>query len=225
MFLFAITAISVPSKCIYIKSSTPSAFLTDETSWYILTGNTLFGYVDFLVLTERILSLISNKEAVHMPVCCTLHEGTFRALRNSGCSTLLLNTALSSSQRRGPRFYTSSQRGSSKTTTAHLRQCLLAPSIPGAAPQALGWLHPSASSQGNKPRAVMGRAGSQTDIWASDVPSDVLKETLNTFKVNLMTSCYPEKAKYRKNKDLTCTCIYYGQLMLTECFALILDLH
>lgn len=64
-----------------------------------------------------------------------------------------------------------------------------------------------------------------TDIWASDVTSNVFKETLNTFKVNLITSCYPEKAKYRKNKDLTCTCIYYGQLMLTECFALILDLH
>lgn len=64
-----------------------------------------------------------------------------------------------------------------------------------------------------------------TTIWASDVTSNVFKETVNTFKVNLITSCYPEKAKYRKNKDLTCTCIYYGQLMLTECFALILDLH
>lgn len=29
-----------------------------------------------------------------MPVCCTLHEGTFRALRNSGCNTLLLDTAV-----------------------------------------------------------------------------------------------------------------------------------
>lgn len=85
-----------------------------------------------------------------------------------------------------------------------------------------------ASSQGNKPSAV----GLSQDVLAHkqvfeplDVISDVFKETLNTFKVNLMTSCYPEKAKYRKNKDLTCTCIYYGQLMLTECFALILDLH
>lgn len=104
-------------------------------------------------------------------------------------------------------------------------------------PQAMlaGTQHPWCSSLGfgiapssapsQRCRAVTARAGSQTGVWASDVTSDVFKETLNTFKVNLMTSCYPEKAKYRKNKDLTCTCIYYGQLMLTECFALILDLH
>lgn len=145
-------------------------------------------------------------------------------------------------RRENPPFYTSSQRGRSKITTTHLSQCFLAkrnlaiissstqPPWCGLLPCTLELgIAPSQRILPRKPTrswwAVIGHAGSQTGIWASDVTSNVFKETLNTFKVNLITSCYPEKAKYRKNKDLTCTCIYYGQLMLTECFALILDLH
>lgn len=47
-------------------------------------------------MIERILfvSLISNKKAAHVPACRTLHEGTFGALRNSGCTTLLLKAAV-----------------------------------------------------------------------------------------------------------------------------------
>lgn len=192
--------------CIYIKSSTPSAFLTDETSWYVLTGNTLFGDVDFLVvLIERILfvSLISNKKAVHVPVRCTLHEGTFRALRNSGCNTLLLKAAvqfLAAIRGEAPGF-TPPAKGAGPKQPQHTsgNACW----HPASLVQLLRlWdssvqgLFPGKQSQ--RRRAVTGRAGSQTGIWASAVTSDVFKETLNTFKVNLMTSCYPEKAKYRK---------------------------
>lgn len=106
---------------------------------------------------------------------------------------------------------------------------LQAPNLPGAESfhvrSNVGQLQPRPPKETSPELLGCNRTRCLTDICTSDVTSDVFKETLNTFKVNLITSCYPEKAKYRKNKDLTCTCIYYGQLMLTECFALILDLH
>lgn len=162
------------------------------------------------------LNLISNEKAsAHAHARGTLPKGALRAARRWCFSSLPLSTEVwvtAVLRRENPWFYRSGRRGRPKITTAHLARCFLARRssavISCSAPQApccgrqRGTAPSRTSSQETKGRegswAAVGRAGSQTGVWASHGTASVFKETLNTFKVNLITSCYPEKAKYRK---------------------------